>query len=220
MSVSLQKTLSVKSYRRKPPKKLKKLKKIEKEAKAKTLGEELGKRQARRKATYLERFTNLAEKLVEHHGDKIPDLAAALALTPIIHWTIINNTGLLDAVSNAIGDISNLFTGNPAKLLQSGESKLIDVILFWLPSNARTFISRLVTGGVTTTPSGQVILPSAEPTEGQVSAFVRANQALIWLVSFALAWIIVKHAGQIAMAIGDATHSLIGILKFLLPVAA
>jgi len=134
----------------------------------------------------------LMVSLKEHVGkfiDRIEplDLAATLALTPLIHGVIANTPAMLSKVSESYG------AGLP----------LWERFLLWGPIG--TPLSMLT----------EQVLPSKEDVK-EMEKGLASNDVYVWLISFALAYIIIKHGGQIAIALGESVKGLTGILGFFL----
>jgi hypothetical protein len=138
--------------------------------------------------------------VLEKHIDKVPKLIAYIGTTILVKKAI---------------DASEALTTEVLKIVTKGEISGTTQILLALATPMNPFLSLF--------PWVAPLFPSLLP-EGveQVPEVVEKGfeslplEGLEWLISFAIAYIIVEHGGQIALGIGDAVKNITGMVGFFL----
>jgi len=183
---------------KKPPKKKKKAKRLEIEAAAIERGRIIGQFQGHKKKP-------LEESLKEHVGhwiDKMDplELVAMAGMTYTVHEVIVATPALMEAAANVAENPASSVWSN---IVSSFGSAAIEVFLH-MPMQA--------TRALTTA--------TAEPTKKAAAALenlLAKREFVIWIISFALAYIIVKHAGELAQALAGIGGNLTSIVTLLMP---
>lgn len=177
-----------------PPKKQKKLKKLLKEAEAIAKGTELGKYKAHSKKPW-------QESLKEHLGHWIDginplDLAAICATTYLIHGVVITSTTLMQTITNYV-------TKTPEGIGLIFGSAVAP--FFGIPGIVVHYLQQMIN-----------ISNFSKTEQNQIKAFSQTTDFMIWIVSFALAYILIKHGGALIGMLGSEAGSISKIVGLML----
>jgi hypothetical protein len=146
-----------------------------------------------------ERNKPLEVSLKEHLGKMIDridplEIGAISGMTILVHHTILTNPALLERLNVLIGAAGKVAT-EPWNVWLTG-------IMDYLGLGAFAPLSM---------EQPPLIVPK------EVTDTLSQNQIISWLVSFAIAFVIVRYCGQILQSLGNATSSLTVLVGLLLP---
>jgi hypothetical protein len=144
---------------------------------------------------------------------------AYISLTYLVHQTITNTEELKKV---ALGIVYA-----PLDIAAQGFDIVVKPIQEWLgwPTQGEPIIKKTEGYKIFVEQTGAERKPFQEIGESVVNILKNYNtnpdakiEIGLWILSFAIAYVIVEHGGQIAIALGTATSSLINMVKFFLPV--
>lgn len=169
---------------------MRKLKKIEKEARAQRKGEILGEFDAHSKKSFL-------ESLREHIGKTIDnvDPIEAMAIgsgTILIHQFILNNPDSLRQINNAYATLKQVAT---------------EPWVAWFGGLASYFGLGFLVGA----PPGYEV-EKGKPITGNVIT----DQLMLWMLSFVVAFVLIKYGGQLLGLLGAGAGGMGGIVSLFL----
>jgi len=183
-----------KSLPKPPPKKKKKAKRLEVEAAAVARGTEIGKAQAHKKKSLVES----AKEHIGHWIDNIDplELAATLSLTVIVHGVIMTSDSMLTQMANFVSNVPEAVGGMAQGVLEGIFSK-------------QNWEALGITVSEGTEPTTQ-----PQPKSHYISILedLGITDFYVWVGSFALAFVMIKHGGQIVGLLDKGITGIVGLM--------
>jgi hypothetical protein len=127
------------------------------------------------------------------------EIAAVGSLTVLIHETILHDPSILTQISNVFSTTTTVIS-KPWYAWLGGIAGYFGLGFLFAPES---YIETTTT------------TPEAKPLESKLT-----DIALLWILSFAIAFIIARHFGNIVAGVGSAVGGLVGIIKLLIPILA